>query len=179
MTPRELEEYSALRATIARRGTARVWIVVAGLAIWSAEAIATVVLATPPAMALIPLLFLAAVFEAVFALHTGVERIGRYIQVFHETPADQAAWEATAMAFARPRGTAADPLFIVCFVLATILNFAPVMLAAPLPVEVGVISAAHLVFLGRMFVARGSARTQRAAELERFREMKNEAASGQ
>jgi len=179
MTPRELEEYSALRATIAHRGTARVWIVVAGLALWSAEAIATVVLGTPPAIALIPLLFLAAVFEAVFALHVGVERIGRYIQVFHETPDDRAAWEATAMAFAPPRGTAADPLFIVCFVLATILNFMPVMLAAPLPVEIGVIGAAHMVLLGRLFVARGGARAQRAADLARFREMKSEMASSQ
>ena len=31
MTPRELEEYRALRETIRERGTARVWIFVVGL----------------------------------------------------------------------------------------------------------------------------------------------------
>ena len=51
----------------------------------------------------LPLLALAGVFEAVFALHTGVERVGRYIQVFYEseTP-DSSNWEYTAMAFGRP-----------------------------------------------------------------------------
>jgi hypothetical protein len=174
MTPREREEYSALRATIGQRGTVRVWIVVAGLAVWSAEAMAAVLLGAPPAMALIPLLFLAATFEAVFALHVGVERIGRYLQVFHESPDDRAAWEATAMRFGQaPRATATDPLFIVCFALATILNFMPVMLAAPLPVEIGVVGAAHLLLLARLFIARGGAARQRAADLARFQEMKH------
>ena len=55
------------------------------------------------------------------------------------------------MAFGQaPRATATDPLFIVCFALATILNFMPVMLAAPLPVEIGVVGAAHLLLLARL-----------------------------
>jgi hypothetical protein len=33
---------------------------------------------------LVPLLVLVAGFEAAFALYTNVERIGRYLQVFHE-----------------------------------------------------------------------------------------------
>jgi len=36
MTPRELEEYRTLRNTIRQRGTARVWMFLAGLAIWAA-----------------------------------------------------------------------------------------------------------------------------------------------
>ena len=40
ITPRELEEYRALRATIAARGTARIWIFVAGLIAWAWSSIA-------------------------------------------------------------------------------------------------------------------------------------------
>src|SRR5690349_11073526 len=76
MTARELEEYSALRATIRERGTARVWIFLAGLAVWAALTITTAALATLPIASLLPLLMLAGAFEAVFALHTGVERVG-------------------------------------------------------------------------------------------------------
>ena len=40
-------------------------------------------LAAIPVATLLPLVLLAACFEAIFALHTGVERIGRYLQVFY------------------------------------------------------------------------------------------------
>jgi hypothetical protein len=174
MTPRELEEYSALRATIRQRGTARVWILVAGLTAWSAEAIALAVLGPPPAVSLIPLLVLAVTFEAAFALHIGVERIGRYIQVFHETAGESATWEGVAMRFGRPpHGTATDPLCAAQFALAAVLNFAPVLLAAPVPVEGLVIGGAHLAFLARLVMGRRAAAAQRVADLARFQEMKN------
>jgi len=173
MTLREQEEYSALRATIRQRGTARVWIITAGLAIWSAEAIATAVLGTPPVVSLVPLLLLAATFEAVFALHVGIERIGRYIQVFHETDGT-AAWEAAAMDFGRPaRGTAADPLAVALFAIAAVLNFVPVLAAVPVPIELIVIGGAHALFLARLAAARAGAARQRAADLARFLEMKS------
>jgi hypothetical protein len=84
MTARDQDEYIALRATIRERGTARVCIFAGGLAAWAAASIATAALASTPVAVLLPLLVLAAAFEAVFALHVGVERIGRYLQVFHE-----------------------------------------------------------------------------------------------
>ena len=37
-----------------------------------------------PLATLVPLLVLAAAFECVFALHVGIERVGRYLQVFYE-----------------------------------------------------------------------------------------------
>ena len=47
LTPRELEEYRALRDTIRERGTTRVWIVLAGLVAWAGLVLATAaVLAT-------------------------------------------------------------------------------------------------------------------------------------
>jgi len=86
MTARDQDEYIALRATIRERGTARVCVFAGGIAAWAALSIATAALAPTPVAVLCPLLVLAAVFEAVFALHVGVERIGRYLQVFHEGP---------------------------------------------------------------------------------------------
>ncbi|OLC51784.1 MAG: hypothetical protein AUH43_01735 [Acidobacteria bacterium 13_1_40CM_65_14] len=84
MTAREQEEYSALRATIRERGTTRVWVFLVGLVAWGALTVATAALASTPVAVLLPLLILAAAFEAVLALHVGVERIGRYLQVFYE-----------------------------------------------------------------------------------------------
>lgn len=110
MTPREIEEYSALRATIRERGTARVWIFVAGLAAWAAAVIATASLASLPIATLLPLLLLAGVFEAVYALHTGVERVGRYIQVFYEGDEDTyVAATAPAVPTAFGAGPASGP----------------------------------------------------------------------
>src|SRR5882672_9445188 len=168
MTARELVEFRNLRATIRERGTARVYIFAGGIAAWGALAIATAALASTPLATLLPLLVLAGAFEAVFALHVGVERIGRYLQVFYDD-----RWEHAAMAFGAPlAGTGTDPLFILFFGLATICNFAPVLLAAPVPVELAVIGGAHALFLGRLVVARRAAGRQRAADLERFRSIK-------
>ena len=49
------------------------------------------------AVTLVPFLILAATFELNFFVHTGVERIGRYIQVFFEEAGDSRGWETTAM----------------------------------------------------------------------------------
>jgi len=89
MTARELEEYTALRTTIRERGTTRVWIFLVGIIAWAALTTATAALASSPLAVLLPLLILAATFEAVYALHVGVERIGRYLQVFYESDDDE------------------------------------------------------------------------------------------
>ena len=76
MTPRERDEYRALRATIRTRGTARVSVFLAGLGIWAGLAIATAALLPVPSATLVPLVLLAGTFESVFALHVGVEARG-------------------------------------------------------------------------------------------------------
>jgi len=167
------EEYRALRQTIAQRGTAKIWIVVAGFIGWAGLTMATAIWASLPVATFLPLLVLAVTFEALFSLHVGVERIGRYIQVFHEDTAT--GWEHTAMAFGRPlKGTGTDPLFVAHFVIAAVLNFVPALLVEPPPVqlEIAVVGGAHLLFIVRMFLARRSAGKQRAADLKRFEEMK-------
>jgi hypothetical protein len=167
MTDRELEEYKALRATIRQRGTARAWVFGAGLAAWATLALATT-LVSLPLITVIPLLLLAATFEVVFGLYVAVERIGRYLQVFHED-----RWEETAMAFGPPlAGTRTDPLFTLFFALATMCNFVPVMLSEPVRVELAVIGGIHLLFLARLGVGRHAASRQRAADLARFQQIK-------
>jgi hypothetical protein len=170
MTPRELEEYRALRDTIRERGTARVWVFLAGLAAWAALVIATAALAALPVATLLPLLMLAGTFEAVFSLHSGVERIGRYVQVFLE---EGSGWEHVAMQFGRAyRGGGTDPLFVTVFGVATLLNFVPVLIAEPVATEVVVIGTAHLLLIARILVARRAAGHQRAKDLERFEKLK-------
>jgi hypothetical protein len=174
MTPRELEEYRALRATIRERGTARVWAFIAGLTAWAAFTIATMALASVPVATLLPLLVLAGAFEAVFALHTGVERIGRYIQVFLEDEANDPGWEQRIMKFGALGRLAAssDPLFTIYFLTAALFNFVPVLLAGAVPVEYGVVGALHVLFIARLVVARRASGRQRAIDLDRFQRIK-------
>ena len=159
-----LEEYKALRATIRQRGSARPWVFLVGFSAWAVVSLGTI-LTSLPLVTVLPLLLLAATFEVVFALHVSVERIGRYLQVFHED-----RWESTAMAFGAPMaGTGTDPLFVVPFALATLCNFVPVLLAEPVRVELVTLAALHLLFLLRLLLARRAAGSQRAADLDRFR----------
>jgi hypothetical protein len=173
MTPRELAEYSALRATILERGTARHWIFIAGLGLWAALTVAVAAVAAVPVATLLPLLFLAATFETIFALHTAVERIGRYLQVFHENHPDEAAWEHTAMAYGRSfRGGGIDALFSPIFWVATLFNAIPVALAGPAAIDWVVVGAVHLLFAWRVWMARRQSALQRAIDLDRFAQLK-------
>jgi hypothetical protein len=65
-----------------------------------------------------------------------------------------------------------DPLFTVHFLIATLLNFVPVLLAEPVPLEVSVVGSAHALVAARMLFARRAASRQRAADLARFLELK-------
>jgi hypothetical protein len=164
------EEYRALRETIRQRGTARVWVLVAGIIAWGALTMATAALASLPVATFLPLLVLAVTFEAVFSLHVGVERIGRYLQVFHE---DTGGWEHTVMAFGRPlAGTRTDPLFVAHFLLACLLNIVPALLAEPVQLEIAIVGSAHLLFVARVVIAARSAAKQRVSDLKRFEELK-------
>ena len=173
MTPRHLEEFRELRATVRERGTARIWVFLAGMIGWGALTIATASLAALPIATFLPLLILAITFEAVFSLHVTVERIGRYIQVFLE---EEDGWEHVAMAVGPPlKGTSVDPIFAVYFLIAVVLNIVPALLAQPVPLEVGVVLGVHLIVVIRILVARSIASRQRAADLKRFTELKQKA----
>jgi hypothetical protein len=177
MTPREVEEYRSLRDTIRERGTARHWIVVAGFATWALLAVTIVGLAAAPVITLLPLLLLEAVFEVVFAIHTGVERVGRYLQVFFEGNEDEevARWEHVAMAYGRSfPGGGIDALFSPIFCVAALLNFVPVMLSGPVAIDWAIVGAVHVLFIARVWSARNQAGRQRAVDLERFTKLRDD-----
>jgi hypothetical protein len=170
MTDGSAEEYAALRATIRERGTARVYVFALGLAFWAALTLAAVVLAIPPVATLIPLVVLAATFEGVYGLHVAVERIGRYLLVFHED-----RWEQVAGVFGRPAGApSVDPLFGTVFLLAALVNLVPLLAATPIVQELLIVSAGHAAFGARVLRARAAAKRQRAADTERFRQLRQE-----
>ena len=163
---RQVAEYTALRATIRERGTARVLLIPMIFVAWAAIAVATAAVITVALSTLVPLLVLAAGFEAVFALHLGVERIGRYLQVFHETPG--AGWEHVSMELPRKGPAAAtDPLFVRLFIFAASVNFFPAALGGA-PAEAVLVGAFHLLFIYRVRVAQHASATARAADLQMF-----------
>jgi hypothetical protein len=166
---RPRHEYRALRATIRERGTARIWVFTVGLLTWAALALATLALSAPPVATIVPLFALAAVFEAVYALHVGAERVGRYLAVFH---AD--SWERTIGLFGRPPGAVSpDPLFSPLFLLAAIVNLEPLLPAGPTAPELTFVLGAHALFALRVLSARAAARRQRAVDGARFEAARN------
>jgi len=170
MTPPELEEYKALRDTIRERGTARVWIFVVGIGLWAALAVTMTAVGAAPASTLVPLLVIASSFEAVFALHVGVERVGRYLQTNFDDE-----WEKAAMAFGRPSGAATvDPLFVAPFLTAALLNLLPALIAGPTAPELIFVGGGSALFILRVLVARHAAKRQRAVDLERFQQMRRD-----
>ena len=174
MTSRELDEYRALRETIRERGTARHWVVIVGLVAWAALTLAGSVISRP-ALTLMPLLVLVASFEVIFTLHTGVERVGRYLQVFHADTGDTAAWEHVTMAYGRKFGGGGiDALFSPIFAVAALLNFVPVALSGAVAIDSTVVATVHLLFIVRIWAATRQAAGQRAIDLERFTRLKQE-----
>jgi hypothetical protein len=165
-------EYEALRATIRERGTARLCALLAGVGLWGFLALRAYSGPTEGAALFVPFLILAATFEINFFIHTGVERIGRYIQVFHEDASGAAGWETTAMHFGArfPGGT--DPLFAVIFFLAALVNVvSAISNQSRQPEWIAVLAAAHLAFSYRIVNARKLAGSQRALDLERFQKL--------
>jgi hypothetical protein len=163
------EEFAALRATIRERGTARMILLPVTFGLWAGAAVATTAAIQLPIAALVPLLVLAAGFESIYALHINVERIGRYIQVFHEPGG---GWEHVAMTFGeRFPGRGPDALFSTLFLIATALNYLPVALGGTMP-ELVAAGLLHLLLAFHIGTARRRASQQRKLDLERFEAIK-------
>ena len=168
------QEYAALRDTIRERGTARVAVFVAIMGIWGALVVATASALSLPVASLIPLVVLGAGFEAIAALHIGVERVGRYIQVRYERDLAESAevprtWERASMMWGkRFPGSGTDPLFATSFFLAIVVNYLPVAFAGEIS-ELVLLAIAHAALAWRITRVRAWAARQRAEDLERFR----------
>jgi hypothetical protein len=119
---------------------------------------------------IVPLLLLAGTFEAVYGLHVGVERIGRYLLAFHDD-----GWERAAGLFGQPAGAPRfDALFTAPFLLAALANLMPLLSTTPIVQEWALVGAAHGLFAARVLQARAAARRQRAADSERFKQLREE-----
>ena len=73
------------------------------------------------------------------------------------------------MAFGRAYpGTGSDPLFGFVYAMAVLLNMAPAVVTRPDAIASGILTAAHVLMLGKIVVARERAGRQRAEDLQRF-----------
>jgi hypothetical protein len=172
-----LEEYRALRATIRERGSLRFLVGALTFPAWAGSLIAVAAYAAIPLFALVPLLVLAAGFEVIFAVHVGVERIGRYLQLRYETvrEAGGPCWEHTAMS-AKLASGGAHALFLPAFLVAAGLNWLlgfGLMVADAAPEEFGGFGTEILLYAGfhvaaivRWLAAARFARSQRPRDLE-------------
>lgn len=168
-------EFTALRTTIAMRGTVRMALLPVTLLGWALVAVLLLLFGEFPAAVIFPLAVLVGGFEAIHALHVGAERIGRYLQVYYEDAPDAPRWETTAMAVgpALPGG-GIDPLFSVVFTAATLANLIPAFTPEPTRPELAVLLPLHFAFIVRVVRARGAAARQRAIELETYRAIRTQ-----
>src|SRR5687767_10615478 len=170
-------EFAVLRQTIAVRGTVRMALLPVTVIGWTSVTIALLhrdASADWALLGLVPLSVLIGGFEAIHALNVGVERVGRYLQVYYEGAADGPTWETTAMA-AGPGlpGGGIDPLFTVVFAALTGLNLALAFPYLGTTTEYAVVLPVHAIFWIRLIRARGAAARQRAVDLETFRAVKS------
>ena len=169
-------EYLVLRRTIAQRGALRPILLVCGTGIWAMTLTAVLVWLPYPVAAAIPLVMIAATFEAIRPLHFGAERIGRYLQVFYEEAGepgralrDTPSWERVAMSFGKVPGVGGHPLFVPIFFLATMVNFLAVIIPGPVPMEMAVMAVPHVAMMAWLAAAHRAMQTQREIELDRLR----------
>jgi hypothetical protein len=171
-------EFRVLRETIGSRGTTRMVLLPVTMLGWAGLMTVILLFGEVPLAALLPLAVLVGGFEAIHALHVGVERIGRYLQVYYEGFSDGPRWETTVTAVGPGLpGGGIDPLFSLVFVCAAFVNMLPVVIPHPTRMELGVVGAFHIAFVFRVVRARGAAARQRAVELESFRALKSQAQS--
>lgn len=165
-------EFAALRATIRERSTVRIILAWATLVAWAGLLLVTLAWTTLPASSLVSLLVLAAGFEAIYSIHIGVERVGRYLQVRYEGDAAEGVlpggWEAAAMRYGARFGGGLDPLFSALFGAAAAINYFPVT-GAGVPAELIGLGVFHAAFVARILLARRRIAGQRTQDLERFR----------
>lgn len=168
-------EYRTLRDTIRERGTLRMCAILIGFAAWGALALGLLAADLAGSATMVPFVVLAGAFEISFFIHTGVERLGRHVQVFYEEASNVIGWETTAMNYGRRFPDGLDPLFVTLFGSAAVINFLSAFaLTTRRPGWIAISLVAHLVFGWRLVTARRLAAGQRALDLERFRSLRSQ-----
>lgn len=175
MSPRQ-SEFTVLRQTIAMRGTVRMVLLPLTVLGWTlAVALLDLGASTQkPLLGLVSLSVLVAGFEGIHALNVGVERIGRYLQVYYEGEPGGPTWETTAMSVGPGLpGGGIDPLFTVVIAALTGLNLALSFPTLDATRDFAVVLPVHVIFWIRIIRARGAAARQRAVDLETFRAIRS------
>jgi hypothetical protein len=161
-----VHEYAAMRQAIAQRGQMKATVALVGFLGWAALWTAGFALISDVRAPAVSLAVLWATFEIIRPLHIGAERLGRYLQVFYETPGQVPAWEHTAMALgAAVPGAAGHPLYIPLFVGATLLNATALWLDGPLAFDGALMLGPHLALLWWLWRADRAMRRQRTDDL--------------
>jgi Flp pilus assembly protein TadB len=173
-------EFSILRDTVRSRGNLRPMVLLAGVAVWAAVLVAVLAWLPNPVASAVPLVVLLTTLEVLRTLHLGVERIGRYLQVFFEerlggtAPSTPPAWEHTAMQFGPSLpGAGGHPYFLAVFLVAVVVNFLAVLFPGPLPIELATLAVPHIAFIVWLLYCDRGMRKQRRVELARFRELRS------
>lgn len=178
VTPEEfgLEEFRQLRATIRERSTARVVVSLITFVSWAAIALALRHWDESAVCSLVPLVVLIVGFELAFALHVGVERIGRYVAVFYEGPPQAPKWETAIAAFGRSPAAKATRTHVLLtgeFIVAAGLNLVVLVVAVRPDAYVSslsiVLAVIHVGFIARVVLALRQAVRQREADTGAFR----------
>ncbi len=177
MTDFRALEYDSLRAAIRVRATLAPALLVAVVLGWAGLTLWVFTTDVVSAATLVPLMVLAAGFEALYALHVNTERLARYLQVEYEEPIASAApplttpprWETTSLLYRqRFPSSGSTALFSVLFILATIVNYVPAAVSGTVEELVG-IGFAHALFAVRVIIAGRLAARLRGEDLERLR----------
>ena len=169
-------EYESLRSTIRERGTLRIWAVLAGIGAWGALTLGLVAASdVSGGPSLVPFLVLATTFEISFFVHTGIERIGRYLEVFYEEATESVGWETIVRLYGSRFPGGLDPLFITMFGGAALVNFfSASVVTAGRPGWIAMSFVLHVIFGWRIATAQKLAANQRALDLDRFRKLRTE-----
>ena len=101
--------------------------------------------------------------------------LSQFFQVFFEEAGGMSGWEHRIMEFGRSgtKRVSTDPLFARGFLLGVLLNFVTALATGPLAIEWAVLGIAHALLAARILIARREASGQRAADLARFKEIRD------
>ena len=181
-----LEEYRSLRGAIRERGALRTVLFVVSIGVWALLACLVAALLALPLASLLPLVVLAAGFEAGHALHVGAERIGRYLYVRYESgiagesggvrSAPSLMWEGAIAAFGSGHrtmplgGGPSGAHFAAVYVVAVLLNAVVTALGATTG-ELAAIAIIHALVIIRIVAARRATLGQRQADQARFEQI--------
>ena len=163
-------EYRTLRDTIRERRTARLCAVLVGLVAGAALTIALLIAELRGSATLVPFLVLVGTYEISYFIHNGVERTA--VTSRSSTKTRGRSWMGNdRYELRREVSLRTRSVFSIVFAAATSLNFFTLLLVDQRPGWNALSLLAHLAFAYRIVSAKKSAASQRALDLDRFRNL--------